>query len=240
VVGYNRLAQVAQKKKTERSTSTVTGKLGVLRPGEHTVRIAEVDMAKFIDDGSILFIFESSNGSMHRQRIFTLSKDNQNEYSTVLISFINALFNDADIWNVLEDIMINSDVQDQMFNAFKHLQLKITIDTTSGYLVLPSQKGYTVLDAQSKQYIFRRYFKTVSDAKQAALEAGHRPSYLYVKSYEALNDSVSINNRKTFDAVIQGISTATKDIADYNKFFGSQAFEAASTRRRASSVRHGD
>lgn len=240
MVGYSKLAQIAQHRKTDRSTSTVTGKLGVLRPGEHVVRIAEVDMSKFETDGSILFIFEGSNGATHKQRMFTVSKDNSNEYSSILIAFINALFKDADIWDTLENLMEDENVHAQLFNAFKHLKCKISIDTTSGYVVLPSVKGYTVIDAQSKKYLFRRYYKTVHEAKEASLEAGYKPSYLYVKYYEALDDTICVNNRKTFDAVIEGIRTATKDIADYNKFFGSKAFESTSTRRRAGSVRHGD
>lgn len=222
--GKDNLANIARNRIKRRSLSTpIAGRKGYLEEGVHEVRVDDINLSG-INEGYITVDFEGSSGSRHSQRLWIIDRY-KDEYSDRLLYFINALFCDPTIYDTLDDLLMNQDIQESIFKTFKNLWLKIFVEWTEGYDISVDDNGnYLLIDAISKQLVEHKLFDSFSAAREYAVKKKYKKAWRQVKRFEALDDETLTANKQRFDTAVKGMLQATQSIGNLRQIFNPAAF----------------
>jgi hypothetical protein len=230
--GNAKLAAVGRTRAKKRNLDIpIAGRGGYLAAGEHEVTLREVDLSGFEQSNYIDFKFEGITGSLHNQRVWTLKFNSDDEYHPAFVALVNALFCDPSIYEVIDELVADQNLQEGTFAAFKGMKLKVSIDYSDGYRTVLDEGKYIIVDAKTKQQLDARRFDSVNDARQAAVVQRWKRSWPAIKRYEALDDEVLTYNRELFNNAISGMRQAKETVSSPRQIFNPAAFRAVTKGR---------
>jgi len=211
--------------KRTQSDRTLSGSGGYLGFGTHEVTINNVDLSGFSAKGFIEVTFKGVENSTHRQRIWILDYKDKEKYNVLFLALINSLFEDTTVYEKLDELMADEDIQESVFATFKGMQLKINLVPKKGYTIVSNkyENGYEIVDAITGDTLVEKTFKTINDARQTAIAKNLTRSWPTVNRYEACSDDVLQTNRQNFDFAVQGIKEAKRTIGNPRRLFNPAA-----------------
>jgi hypothetical protein len=213
------LASVARSRIRSRSLDTpIAGAGGWLDVGTHDVTITDVDLGRLESQGCIEFTFENSARSKHSQRVWLL-KNEADEYSAALVNLVNSVFQDPTVYELLDQMIANSDLQAGTFQAFRGLRLSAVIDRSTGYTINQCGGKFVVVDAHTDVQLIDTEFASITAARDAAVARKLTKSYRRIIRYGALDDVTLSKNRKSFDLAAQSMLTAAASVATIRQIF---------------------
>ena len=204
------------------NSSTVKGEGGYLDEGKHQVKISDVDISGLEKDAPYVTLwFKNAEGSSHRENIFLLDYYNSDNYSWQFIQLVEALFEDIHVFEQLDKLFADAELCHATFMAFKTLQLMLTLEAGPGYIILPAEGHYYVVDAISKDILIEEHFKTITAAKEAAVKRNMKRSFRRVKRY----DQCKNNNQQVFCTAIEGLQKAKDSLHNLKQIFDPGSFK---------------
>jgi hypothetical protein len=236
--GRELIATVAKSRMAHRSMDTpIGGNGGYIGCGEHDVTIIDIDTNKFDQDYSITLTFEDACGSKHVQRIWVLNRW-RTDYSDVMISLINAVFEDPSVIETFDTLMADQVINKAAFALFKGLSVKIKLEMTEGYTVAKTPKGFVIRESKTDDLLDPREFATIREAKVVAESKQYKRAWRQVKHYKAQSDEQLDKNRKKFNFALEGLHQAARTVGRPRQVFDITSFAHAAKAKRTTSNRY--
>ena len=213
------LAAAAKGRMRRRSLDVpISGKGGYIDCGEHDVQITDVDLGKIDSGGAIDFTFQDASLAKHTQRVWIL-RNGIDEYSSAIVNLVNSVFRDPTVYELLDQLIANPDLQEGTFQAFRGLHVKINLARTDGYSISQQEGKFVIADVHTDKLLDDREFSRLSEARDVAVARKFKRSFRRVKRYESLDDVTLSKNRKNFDNAIVGMLAAAKSVSNIRQLF---------------------